>query len=264
MPVLSGVLQAQECQPDPAYADSTGVFPLPYDETIYPDGGIKDCAYIGQPFNYTFTVGVGDSINVVIGGFALSLPLDSVVVVSVTGLPVGINYACDKPGCKFAKNSIGCAVLYGTPTAANAPGDYQLVITGRAYFAPPAFPPFFDVAFPGDFFPGEYKLKLLANSSDPCEAVNTRESLRGSVSMSVNPNPASGEAQLVIDSKINGNFTLHIVDLLGQTNHQQKAELFTGMNTIRLDGSHLPNGLYMVMLENEKGHHIAQKLTIQH
>ena len=237
-------LQAQDCQPDPAYTDSTGVFPMPYDPVVSPNGGIKACAYIGQPFSYTFTVGVSDSINVVFSGIPLQLPLDSVVVVSVTGLPMGLNYACDQPGCKFEKNSIGCAVIYGTPTSGNTAGDYQLVITGKAYF--PVFPFEFEIQFPGDFFPGEYKLKLLANLTDPCDVVSTRESLGDKVSMTVSPNPTTGNAQLTIHSKVAGNFSLRVVDLLGQTSFQQNTAIFTGQNTVGLDGSQLPNGLYIM------------------
>lgn len=258
---FSAFLQAQTCQPDPAYTDSTGVFPMPYDATVNPDGGIKECAYIGQPFEYSFTVGVGDSISVVFGGFPLSLPLDSVVVVSVAGLPVGLSYACDQPGCKFLKNSLGCALIYGTPTSANMPGDYQLVITGKAYF--PTFPFEFEIQFPGSFFPGEYRLRLLQNSTDPCDLVSSHESLQEKVNVSVNPNPASGATQLNIHSRVDGNFTFRVVDLLGQVIEQRIVGLFSGENRIDFDGSHLPNGLYLIQLQNELGL-VTQKLTIQH
>ncbi len=255
------MLQAQNCQPDPAYTDSTGVFPKPFDATVNPGGGINQCAYIGQPFEFTFTVGVGDSITVPFGGFNLSLPLDSVVVISVDGLPAGLNYACSHAGCKFPKSTLGCAQIYGTPTAANAAGDYLLVITGKAYF--PVFPFEFEIKFPGDFFPGEYRLKLLANASDPCELASSHENLQDKIAISVYPNPVSGIAQLRVQSSVTGNFNFRVIDLLGQAVQQRKVALYAGENHIDFDGSKLANGLYLIQLQNESGL-VSRKLTIQH
>ncbi|MFQ5448097.1 MAG: hypothetical protein ACE5FF_14330, partial [Saprospiraceae bacterium] len=90
---------AQDCQPDEIYADSSnGVYPLPYDSIISPNGGINECAVIGQPYEFTFTVVVGDTFT--FGAF--SFPLDSISVTSVQGLPEGLNYACNPAtSCSF-------------------------------------------------------------------------------------------------------------------------------------------------------------------
>ncbi len=254
-------LQAQNCEPDLSYTDSTGVFPLPYDAVANPTGGITECAVIGHPYEYVFTVGVGDSISVVFSGIPLSLPLDSVVVKSVSGLPAGLNYACSEPGCKFLKNTLGCATIFGTPTAAAPPGDYLLVITGKAYF--PTFPFEFEINFPGDFFPGEYRLRLLENDTQPCGLVNSRESLAEKVALSIQPNPANGMTKVNLRSTVQGNFNFRVLDLPGKTMEQRQVSLYPGENIIEFDGGSLPNGMYIVQLQNEQGQ-VSQKLIIQH
>ena len=253
-------LAAQQCEPDPFYADSTGVYPLPKSDTN-PDGGITECAVIGEPYSFVFTVAVGDSITVDLLGSPVTLPLDSVVVNEVAGLPDGINYVCEPSNCSFPKNSLGCALLTGTPLSSVTPQDYPLVITGTAYF--PVFPSTFVIEFPGQFFPGEYILRVLANNTEVCGLVPTKEVLADKVSMTINPNPVSGLSQIEINSDVFGDFDLQIVDLLGKEAHHENVNLTTGKNRVAFDGSGLSNGLYILVLENELGK-VSQKILIQH
>lgn len=251
--VLPLVLSAQVCEPDPFYQDSTGVFPLPKSDTN-PDGGIGVDAVIGFPYEFNFTVGVGDSITVNLLGQEVQLPLDSVVVNDVEGLPDGLTYVCEPGTCSFPKNSIGCAVIKGTPLSSVTPGDYPLVITGTAYF--PVFPSTFVITFPGDFFPGDYTLTVLSE-------LNSTNELEKNISVEVSPNPTAGPLQINIQSDIFGDVNLKVTDLLGKVHHQEKANLTTGENRINFDGGHLNNGLYILVLENELGR-VSQKVLIQH
>lgn len=248
------LLNAQTCEPDQAYADSTGVYPLP-------SAGISECAVVGEPYEFRFTVAVGDSISVPLLGSTVTLPIDSVVVNSVAGLPAGINYVCDPGSCSFPANSLGCATLTGTPLSSVAPGDYPLTITGTAYF--PVFPSTFEITFPGDFFPGEYILRVLANSSEDCGLVSSNEELKEKVSLSVSPNPTAGPFNLNINAGLSGNFHLRVVDFLGKSVHQSTVNLVNGENRIAFDGSAFSNGLYILVLENELGK-VSQKVLIQH
>lgn len=57
--------------------------------------------------------------------------LNSVTVTSVTGLPQGINFECDQPGCAYTITNDpvtqrGCVKLCGVPTV---PGNYNIVIS---------------------------------------------------------------------------------------------------------------------------------------
>lgn len=258
MPVA--LLSAQICNPNPDYADSTGVFPMPF-SAANPSGGITECAIIDEPFEFVFTVAVGDSITVNFLGQELRLALDSVVVNSVEGLPLGLNYACAPGNCAFPKNSLGCAVINGTPVSSNTPGDYPLVIKGTVFF--PGFPFEQDVDFPGDQFPGEYTLQLLPDGMTDCTVTSTNEQLAEKVNLSLSPNPSAGPIQIEINADIFGEFNLRVVDLLGNVVHKQALDISLGNNRVSFDGSALSNGLFIVVLENELGT-ISQKLLIQH
>lgn len=251
-------LLAQNCNPDMSYADSTaGVYPEPYEPTINPGGGITECAVIGQPFEFTLTIVVNDTLTYQ----GLSFPLDSVVVNSVSGLPVGIGYACDPPNCHFLSNTIGCAKLFGTPTSSNAPGGYDLIIAGFAYVNGSSFG--LPINFPdANLAPGKYTIHVNASSNDPCAATATTE-LSKQLSIQTVPNPVFGPAQIKINSQISGSFQFQVLDLLGQRMEQRSVSIVTGENSIAFDASQLCNGLYLIQLQNEVGQ-VTQKVMVQH
>ncbi|TNF26920.1 MAG: T9SS type A sorting domain-containing protein [Bacteroidetes bacterium] len=63
-------------------------------------------------------------------GSGQSVTLNSVTVTSVTGIPQGLAYQCDQPGCAYTitndpNTQRGCVKLCGTPTI---PGTYSIVI----------------------------------------------------------------------------------------------------------------------------------------
>lgn len=251
-------LSAQTCTPDLSYADSTaGVYPKPYDADLNPTGGITECAVIGEYFQFDLTVVINDTLTV--GAF--SFPLDSIIISEVQGLPTGLSYGCVPANCHYLKNTINCAFIYGTPTAGNAPGAYDMKIIGSAYVNGSSLP--FPLEFPNAALaPGKYTIYLLANASDPCAATSVK-TLEGQVGIRTQPNPTAGPVQVEIDSKLNGKFDLRVVDLLGQVVELRSVEVSTGKNVVDFDGSHLPNGLYLLHLQNGQGF-VTQKMTIQH
>ena len=255
------LLSAQNCEADPAYQDSTGVFPMPFDaDNPSPDDGINQCAVIEENFEFVFTVGVGDSIT--IPGSPQSAALNRVEVLNVLNLPDGINYLCEPTDCVFEKNTIGCVKLTGIPVASNTPMAYELEINVNVFLEGLAFP--IPLTFPDEeLAPGIYSLQLLANASDPCDVVSTKEQLSDKVQMNIQPNPSSGPFKLEINSEVFGKFNLHVMDLLGQSIHQEVVTIQQGWNSIFYEGNHLTNGIYILVLENELGQ-IAQKMTVQH
>lgn len=249
----------QMCEPDQTYADTTsGVYPPPYDPELSPYGGIRECAIIGQPFSFDFTIVVGDTIT--FGAF--SFPLDSIRINEVQGLPVGLNYICNPPTCSFGKNSLNCANLFGSPTSANAPGEYQLTIVGAAFVNGSPLP--FLISFPDDnLAPGTYAINLLADDITPCPVSVVSESFKGVMNMAVVPNPASQTATLEISSMFSGNFKLSVIDLLGQTNYQEDVEVLVGNQKLTINCENFTPGMHIVMLSNQQGF-LTQKLVVQH
>lgn len=251
-------LFSQDCEPDMSYADSTaGVYPKPYDAATNPTGGITDCAVIGQPFNFNLTIVINDTLN--LGTFAFGL--DSIIITQVLGLPQGLTYSCDPSNCHYLRNTINCAAIYGTPTAANAPGDYDMTIKGSAFVNGSSLP--LPLEFPNaQLAPGKYTIHVNANASDPCGTTGTHN-LEGKVSISTSPNPTSGPTQIKINSQINGLFELRVLDLLGQQHSQRTVSISSGENTVDFDASQFANGLYLVQMHNETGF-VSQKIVVQH
>ncbi len=255
---FAGLVFGQDCEPDLSYADSTaGVYPKPYDAATNPNGGITECAVIGQPFSFNLTVVINDTLKI----GTLSFNLDSIIISQVNGLPTGLNYACEPTNCHFLRNTINCATIYGTPTAANAPGAYDMIIKGSAYVNGSSFP--LPLEFPNDqIAPGKYTIHLNANAADPCAVTGTSE-LAKQLSIKTVPNPVHGIAQIKINSQISGQFQFQLIDLLGNQIEQRQVSLMQGENSIGFEANSLPNGLYLAQLHNESGQ-VTQKIVVQH
>lgn len=254
-------LSAQNCEPDMSYADSVGVFPLPFDPVVSPDGGISECAVIGEPFDFVFTAAISDSINVTIAGNEVRLGLTKVKVNDVEGLPIGLNYICEPDGCEFLANTLGCAKITGVPTADNTPGVYELKIIGKAFF--PDFPFEAEITFPGALAEGKYSLTLNATADDPCNLTSTNDVLKEKVAINVSPNPTSGFFEIKINAELNGGFDLYLMDLLGRSVERRSVKLTEGENNFSFDASQMANGMYFLVLQNGLGR-VAQKVNIQH
>ncbi len=160
---LSLSLLAQNCTPDTSFADAPlGLYPTPFDETVFPDGGLADFpATIGMPYDLTFTVKLTDRVNISPFDFDLdSFALDNMD--AILGLPIGLDYACNPPNCVFPDSVLGCIIISGTPIEANRTGEYNLQVMGQLFGNGAGTSLDFD--FPSAVVPGEYVLSL--NRSD--------------------------------------------------------------------------------------------------
>ena len=244
---MSVALNAQvPCTPNPVkFRDSaSGVYPRPYQDSV-PWGGIKTPACIGKSYQFIFTLKVGDTVTVQ----GTPIPLDSAVIAptgAITGLPVGIGYSCNPPNCVFKKSTVGCIALKGTATAANAPGAFKPIITGKFYsVALSIFNPY-SVTFPGPLFPGDYTLNLYATGDTRCNvATKDLTEVTGMVAL---PNPTNGKTIIHIESTVSDKFEFALTDLLGRTLQTRPLSIQAGMNTFDLDVTGLPNGVYMYSL----------------
>lgn len=129
--VITALSASAQCTADPQFTEPG----------IYPDsatGLTPACA--DQAYEQLITIIVPVDTTAMIGPFPITLPFDSVVVSSWTGLPPGFTYACSSPdnvtspvnGCAYEGGVTGCAVITGNPTMADI-GSYQQIITTDAY-----------------------------------------------------------------------------------------------------------------------------------
>lgn len=248
-----GSLAAQDCMADATIADTAvGVFPLPYSANLNPKGGIKDTACINEPYRFVFTVAVAPTFNTSFGPIAIN-SVELATTGAITNIPKGMTYACNPPNCVFQKNTKGCVVLYGTPN--DTAGIYNLKITGLIRSA-------FDLnlTFPDpSIYPGNYFLFL--KRTGQCRTTGIDDIADLEINAQNRPNPFSGLTQLVINSKVNGNFNFTVADLMGKQVHQERLKLWEGENTLDFDGSQLATGVYVYTF-SDGSHTFSGKMSI--
>lgn len=247
------------CTPDPAYtlASGAGVFPLPDTNVV-----TIPFAYVcqGEPFSFTFTAVVPDSISL----NGARIDLTRIAVTSISGLPAGITSACYSPqgqgatdtdanDCSFPDRAIGCAILTGTTTA--AAGNYDIVINAQVngLFSIP-----FGAA--GSPVPGKYRLVVEAAGS--CTAAV--EAIGGGVSVNdAQPNPAADFTNFTVNAEQASTLSINVINSLGQMVSNQVQNITAGENTLRVETSNLANGIYFVAISNGTGV-VTKRMMVQH
>lgn len=264
--LLAVTLNAQEvpCTPDQKYKDSiAGPYPRPYEPMTTPNGGIDKVACLGKTYSFTFTINVPDSITVPVFGSSLTLPLDSIVLASstgITGLPTGLSYACYPINCSFPRKTLGCAVIRGTTATSNALKDYLLTITGKIYTY--LTPSGYEVTFPGTLYAGEYRLKVIAATDPKCTTSSVTDLKTEIASMTTSPNPFSDKTEIRVESTISSQFDFDVYDLLGNRVIHNPLSIQAGWNTIELSADNLPNGVYIYTLS--KGSKLMSNKFVVH
>lgn len=230
---------AQDCMPDPQFADSVGVFPRPYIEEDM-TGGIPDTACLNTFYSTSFTI-IVDTISV--GG--IEAQPDYLTIESVEGLPEGLTYACNPEDCEYISEIPGCATVYGTPTGET--GEFNLTISGTAVFFGGAFA--FPVTFPNpDFAPGEYIIHVREEGSEACNPSSAVETPQTINEVNVAPNPFNGVTNITVQATQADSYDFLVTDLTGRTVHSDILRVQSGENSFTFDGSDLVKGIYIYSL----------------
>lgn len=238
------------CMPDPMFQDSVGVFPLPKDEMTNPDGGITEVACLNQPYEFVFTIVIGDTLFLQGAPFVLdSIRLDTEGAFG--GLPSGLDYVCNPPNCTFLKDTSGCVVISGVPDNASDIGDNELTIAGTIFSGVLQV----ELTFPNPAIaPGSYSIEV----ADPDDAICTTSSLQSAfaveTTLTIAPNPVTQFANISFQADKREQYQLAVVDLLGRTIHQTIVQTTRGTNNIPLDCTDFHNGYYFLTLENTASH----------
>jgi Secretion system C-terminal sorting domain len=275
---------AQACLPDNiCVTQGVGIYPGPDSMDIAsPANGLRSplpCAVVGQPYNFTFTVVVPTSYNT----GTLTLTIQKVDLLSIQNRPPGINYSCNPAGtpavngtCTFPSSAtVGrCVKLSGTPTTA---GLFDMVIKTKIYQSAffslnQSFPPV--AGDPVQSIKGKYVLNVIAQGAtcpslgyqrEGCTVGTENRSVKGNLSVSARPNPASGSMVFVVGSNNfteNAKFT--VTDALGKVVAEQGLTLDAiENNIIDFSADMLPNGMYYYTIESN-GDHVTQRFAVQH
>lgn len=207
-------------------------------------------ACIDQPYNQSITIKVPEAFS----GF----PINSVSIATtgaVSNLPVGLTYTCDPPNCVFLPNTLGCIVIHGTPTAANAPDTSDLGITALVSTSLINLP----IEFPGQVAPGSHYYLILRSVAD---CINSTNELNGKIADVRNqPNPFSGQTTIIIEALQNADYQFEVFNMLGQRQYSQNISVFEGPNQIEFDAAKLSPGTYFYTIGNKEGK-VIRKLQV--
>lgn len=239
---------AQNCVANPIYADSTaGVYPLP--DPIGSETSSLNSGCANSYYEQLFTAVVPDSIlEVDFNGSVIDLALFSVLVDSITGLPPGVDYACEPPNCLFEQLTTGCVLFSGVPTEADIfePVVHTTVSVniGVDLVLPVNFPSQMDDIT--EIFPGEYKIKICEeNNCGEC-IVSTDNAFANAIGLRQNvPNPFSTTTRITIATELSGKYDFKVFNLMGKMVHQEELSIVSGENIITFDGSQLESGVYL-------------------
>lgn len=244
---ISCLASAQNCIPDPFYADSVaGVYPRPLSD-LYPDAGIQTPACIGEPYTFNFTVRLTDTVLIAGNQIAInSIRLRTAT--PIIGLPTGISYRCEPPSCDIPAETLGCIELFGTPEANNLPGEYPLMIRVELITNFGAIP----LDFPNAAIsPGTYTLILgNENGPDECMTLSTHSPFDKIYPLEVYPSFGQGIAMLYLPSIQNKTSNLFISDIMGKTIHSSVIFNNNGSQTSAIDISKYPAGTYIIHLQD--------------
>lgn len=238
-------VQAQTCVRDSSVLlnDSVIISPLPYSDNYQVYALAHAC--IGQPYLQSLTLEVPSSFTFQ----GITLPITSANIATsgaLSGQPAGITYLCDPPNCVFNANTLGCILLYGTPTAANTPDIFDMVIaaTIQTQFVP------LPITLPRDVAPGNYYLILEAANNCVSSAYDLNSQIVG---IKNQPNPFGQQTTIDVESVVTGGFQFEVFNLLGKRMHQQTVHLFTGNNQFTFDAGNMADGTYFYSLSNRDG-----------
>lgn len=156
---------------------------------------------------------------------------------------------------------------FPSSTTVTPVANYATLTAGEVY-APQSF--YYDENTAEGYSEVQYELYNVNNPNDAITftfkfnpnllSVRNNGNLFTSIS-DVYPNPSANKAQIMINSKINTNTSVSIVNALGSVVSVKNIELFAGKNSIHLDSENLNSGIYFATISSGNTK-IVKKFTV--
>lgn len=226
----------QACTPDPQYnnpSTQAGVHPNCTQNF--------DTAYVGIPYSQLITVVIPPDTQAFPPPFP-PLPWDSTRLDSVSGLPASMTYACwnnngfgNSARCMWKGNSIGCAIITGTPTVGEV-GTYNLSFYTSNYVGGQSLSNPYTITC--------YKIVVMPALS----AVNEVPYIQSV--MQNKPNPFSDKSEIIFTSNDNGMIKFRIYDMVGTMIKECDVWAKKGTNKIEIDAKEYNSGIYFYSLSH--------------
>ncbi len=233
-------MNAQNCTPDGTYTAAG----------VYPDSATNlAVAYVGVPYAQTITaVTPADSCVVILFPPCTTVPIDSVMMQSVTGMPSGLSIVSMNENSlpfKFPGGSTSCMLISGIPTTA---GHYPIQVHGTTYAT------VFTLTQTQPFDVNYYFIDVI-----DLTAVNELKSEKFSVAQN-SPNPFSHNSTIDYVLPSDGKMTIEIRNVIGEIVLKDSKYASKGKNTYHLNASNLTNGVYFYQFSFDE--HVVTKRFI--
>lgn len=235
--VLNGLSMAQTCTP--AVVSANGIFP---------DSATNFMpAYQNSYYEQIITVKV-PADTALLPWPIPPVEIDSVKMVSLTGLPTGLTYACVPPTCGFPGGQTNCAKISGTTS--DPVGTYTLNIVVEAYTAGLTVPAITETLT---------YYKIVVNPPSGLENnVNNVFAFGG-----FNPNPANTSTKVSFTSANSAEVTMRVFNAIGASILERKVPATLGKNSFDLSTQELPSGIYFLTL-SQNGKMLTNRMVVSH
>lgn len=252
---FTGALFAQQCTSNYDFGDAGfGVSPDPL------LGESFEVGILNEFYTDTIHIKVPTDAGDIDENFA-GVPIDSVTFETVDFVQDGNNFTIDDMGLTIACNNNGvsedpctflggeqyCALLEGSP---QEEGTFQMIITVQGHLT------VFGNVISQDIDFDQYTY-IVNNGTGVLEQTGSAFTLGNTI-----PNPAKDQATVSFTSPVNTFAKITVMNLLGENVINQQVEASRGSNDVRLDVSHLNNGIYLYGVEIE-GKRLTKRMVIQ-
>lgn len=225
--VLGIVNSNAQCTPDisclPANA-SLGV--CPDSATGLPVG----C--VGVPYTAVVSIKVPSTAT----SNGITVNVDDIEIKSVTGLAPGLTYACSPASCIFPKNTNGCVLISGTPTAVH---NQNIVVSADAHIKIAGFP----ATNPQTF--NDYWSKV-----DNCVGVPDGLDITKFDVAQNSPNPFNEKSHINFSSPVEAQVEFKVYNVVGAVVYSNMFKAEKGVNVIAIEANSFTAGVYIYTVKN--------------
>jgi hypothetical protein len=164
-----------------------------------------------------------------------SATITSIDIVSVDSLAPGLTYVCSPSNCSFPGNSNHCILISGTPTQV---WNHQVIVNAMAHatiFGVPASLPQTNKQY-----------RSVVTSPLGIESLD----LSNFDVKQNSPNPFDFKTQIEFSSTTVDEVEFKVFNMLGAIVYSKKIKADKGINTIELDATNFPSGIYVYSVKN--------------
>lgn len=176
-----------------------------------------------------------------------TIKVDSVKIISVSGLPTGFNYYCSDSACTDTGGGNECLTIEGDPVSGMK--GFSYIVIGLKYFLNDSLI---------STVQETYNDTLLINF--PLGAINELLMSKGFEVFQNFPNPFSDMTEINIVSEKTQNLYIKVFDLLGKLVYYDDVQVHPGLNKQFINASGFKEGIYSYVVSD--GFTIRNKMMI--